>query len=84
MTLTARESMDRFVTARDAARIASAMPGACRVATARVPSGVMSRGPNPVPPVVKIKSSCRWSANRINSFLRGSMPSGSSSSSTTS
>ena len=35
-----------------ARRIASARPGASRSITARVPSGVRSRGPNPVPPVV--------------------------------
>ena len=35
MTLTVRDSMARFVTARDAARMASAMPGACRVAAAK-------------------------------------------------
>ena len=35
-----------------ARRIASAIPGASRSITARVPSGVRSRGPNPVPPVV--------------------------------
>ena len=33
-------------------RMASAMPGAWRSRTASVPSGVRSRGPNPVPPVV--------------------------------
>ena len=33
-------------------RIASASPGASRSMTARVPSGVWSRGANPVPPVV--------------------------------
>ena len=35
-----------------ARRIASASPGASRSITARVPSGVRSRGPKPVPPVV--------------------------------
>ena len=33
-------------------RIASASPGASRSITARVPSGVWSRGAEPVPPVV--------------------------------
>ena len=33
-------------------RIASASPGASRSMTARVPSGVWSRGANPVPPVL--------------------------------
>jgi len=35
-----------------AIRIDSARPGASRSSTALVPSGVRSRGPNPVPPVV--------------------------------
>ena len=35
-------------------RIASASPGASRSITSRVPSGVWSRGANPVPPVVTI------------------------------
>ena len=35
-----------------ARRIASTSPGASRSMTARVPSGVRSRGPKPVPPVV--------------------------------
>ena len=35
-----------------ARRMASARPGASRSITMRVPSGVRSRGPNPVPPVV--------------------------------
>ena len=38
-----------------ARRIASARPGASRSITARVPSGVRSRGPNPVPPVVQTR-----------------------------
>ena len=57
MTDTARESIARGVMASEAARMASAMPGARRVATAMVASGVTSRGPKPVPPVVRIKSS---------------------------
>ena len=36
-------------------RMASAMPGALRSATARVASGVISRGAKPVPPVVRIR-----------------------------
>ena len=36
-------------------RIASAIPGASRSITMRVPSGVWSRGANPVPPVVTIR-----------------------------
>ena len=38
-----------------ARRIASARPGASRSSTCEVPSGVRSRGPKPVPPVVTIK-----------------------------
>ena len=37
------------------ARIVSANPGASFSMTARVASGVTSRGANPVPPVVKIR-----------------------------
>ena len=40
----------------DAARIASAMPGASRSITARVASGVTSSGAKPVPPVVSTRS----------------------------
>ena len=36
-------------------RMASARPGAWRSRTERVPSGVWSLGPNPVPPVVTIR-----------------------------
>ena len=39
--------------ALEAARIASAIPGASRSITARVASGVTSSGVRPVPPVVK-------------------------------
>ena len=38
------------------ARMASATPGALRSSSGAVASGVKSLGPNPVPPVVKIRS----------------------------
>ena len=38
-----------------AARMSSARPGASRSITARVASGVTSRGPKPVPPVVTMR-----------------------------
>ena len=49
---TARDSAAIGVWVRPSARISSAKPGASRSMTARVASGVTSRGPNPVPPVV--------------------------------
>ena len=49
---TARESAAIGVCASPVARISSARPGASRSITARVASGVTSRGPKPVPPVV--------------------------------
>src|SRR5579883_2073745 len=52
---TPRESMPKGVCFRLSARMASAMPGASRSITARVASGVTSRGARPVPPVVRIK-----------------------------
>ena len=54
MTDCARESIACLVNCIEAARTASAMPGTSRVATASVASGVVSRGENPVPPVVRI------------------------------
>ena len=47
-----RDSAAIGVCASPAARISSASPGASRSSTALVASGVTSRGPNPVPPVV--------------------------------
>ena len=41
------------VFATESARIASAIPGASRSSTLAVASGVTSRGPSPVPPVVR-------------------------------
>ena len=50
---TPRESSACGVFAIESARIASAIPGARRSRTVIVASGVTSRGPRPVPPVVK-------------------------------
>ena len=66
------------------ARMASAMPGARRVATVSVASGVVSRGEKPVPPVVRMRSSWRWSHRRMSAALSGPCSSASSSCSTTS
>jgi len=59
---TARDMMARGVFFMPSARICSANPGIRRSATAIVASGVTSRGPRPVPPVVRIKSAARESA----------------------
>ena len=52
------------VCGREASRIASAIPGTSRSITARVASGVTSRGATPVPPVVSTRSqrsaSLKW------------------------
>ena len=53
--LTARDSIACGVLVSDAARIASAKPGASRSKTSRVASGVTSRDVNPVPPVVRMR-----------------------------
>ena len=54
------------VIASDAYRIASAIPGAFRVATFIVASGVQSLCENPVPPVVRIRSISFSSLNSFN------------------
>ena len=56
-------SMAIGVWRRPACRIASEMPGTCRSMTERVASGVTSRGPRPVPPVVTIRSTSPLSAH---------------------
>ncbi len=56
ITDTALDSMARLVILNDSLRIYSAIPGALRVATAMVASGVTSRWEKPVPPVVIIRS----------------------------
>ena len=68
MPLTARESMARGVMVMLWARIASAMPGASLSSTARVASGVTSRGAKPVPPVVKMTSAPNPSASSTSAF----------------
>ena len=62
-----RESMAMGVSRAEAARRASAMPGRRRSHQAAVASGVTSRGPMPVPPVVRMKSAsaCRPKAARM-------------------
>jgi hypothetical protein len=72
---TARERIARDVFFKPSARICSANPGINRSAIAMVASGVTSRGPTPVPPVVSIKSASFESA----AFFRcAEMPSRSS------
>src|SRR5215212_3562076 len=56
----------------DCARIASAMPGASRSMTRCVASGVLSRGPRPVPPVVMIKLTSVRAANSRSVCTSGS------------
>jgi len=51
-----RESAARGVFFIPSARISSARPGISLSTTARVASGVTSRGPSPVPPEVKTAS----------------------------
>ena len=80
---TARESIARFVTLSDSVRIASAMPGTSRGHAARVASGVTSRGPRPVPPVVKTTSACSSSASRTMAAAMAAVSSGTSSRATT-
>ena len=55
-------------------RIASTRPGASRSITARVPSGVRSRGPKPVPPVVTTRPA-KPRGHRAQRVGDGSMPS---------
>ena len=56
-------------------RIASASPGASRSITRAVPSGVWSRGANPVPPVVTI-SPANPSVSSVSAAATASAPSG--------
>jgi hypothetical protein len=60
---TPRDRSASGVIARPAARIASASPGACRSTTSSVASGVTSRGPNPVPPVIATSATRSSSAS---------------------
>src|SRR5271156_4499832 len=57
-----RESTARGVFCAPAARICSGNPGIMRSTTEAVASGVTSRGPRPVPPVVRITSASLESA----------------------
>ena len=66
-----------------AARIASARPGASRSIAARVPSGVRSRGPKPVPPVVTTRPA-KPSVSSRRAPATESMPSATARRSTTS
>jgi len=62
MPATLRESSARRVFSAPAARMCSGSPGMSRSRIAAVASGVTSRGPNPVPPVVRIRSASFESA----------------------
>ncbi len=64
MPATSRERQERSVMAREAARMASGMPGAMRSQTAVVASGVTSRSENPVPPVVST-SATSWATTSL-------------------
>ena len=63
MPQTPREIMAMGVCFNVSMRIASARPGASRSMTARVASGVLSRGAKPVPPVVTMRLTSLRSAN---------------------
>ena len=63
---------------RPAARISSARPGASRSMTARVASGVTSRGPKPVPPVVATSAT----PSRVGELRQQSLDAGRSSGTT--
>src|SRR5690606_9627263 len=59
-----RERAAAGTRARLSARRASAIPGTSRASTGRVPSGVSSRGPRPVPPLVRTRRTPSSSASR--------------------
>ena len=61
-----RESAAVGVNSAPLRRICSPIPGTIKSATACVDSGVLSRGPIPVPPLVRIKSTRPESANSRN------------------
>ena len=84
ITDTPRLSIVLSVISAERMRIYSEIPGAFRSATAIVASGVWSRSENPVPPLVRISSTWRWSARRHSSFFRSAGSSGRISVSTTS
>ena len=60
-----RERIELGVIFMDSARITSPKPGSSTRMIARIASGVTSRGPIPVPPVVKIKPQPCWENERI-------------------
>src|SRR5580692_1515215 len=74
-TATPRESSAVGVFSAPRRRISSANPGITRSPTSIVASGVLSRGPSPVPPVVKSKL-MRLESTMVRSWLR--TPAGSS------
>ena len=76
MPAAARESMARGVTAMEAARMASGMPGTSLGQTAIVASGVTSRGENPVPPEVTMRAASLSSASRTSTARMASSSSG--------
>ena len=60
-----RDSAARGNESSDSRRMRSAMPGASRSSTARVASGVTSRGARPVPPVVSTRSAASPSHHAV-------------------
>ena len=60
-----RDKIEFGVIFIDSARITSPKPGNSTRIIARIASGVTSRGPTPVPPVVKIKPQPCWEKERI-------------------
>ena len=66
---TARDNMARGVIFSPSIHMATGMARISRSSTARVASGVTSRGERPVPPAVMIRSMCRWSAQSRSAAL---------------
>jgi len=73
---TARDKIARGVFFDPAKRMCSPKPGISRSTTARVASGVTSRGPTPVPPVVRITSASLASAVFLSSVTIAARSSG--------
>src|SRR5438477_2448715 len=71
-----RESTASGVATRPRVRINSPKPGISRSNTARVASGVTSRGATPVPPVVKIAATCPPSESVASRWLISEITSG--------
>ena len=76
MTAVCRDRMAVGTKFRLMARICSPKPGSSRSATARVASGVTSRGAGPVPPVVRIRWQPTSSASSHRVWLMASCSSG--------